>query len=102
MVFNCNLRDLKTKVNNAPQPLVLKSYVLGWIDKCLKDGIPKNKKEEKCISKDSKGSKSQAKEKKEPTEYNKFTGNCMKGCGKDNEPCSERMKECAIKWKNQK
>jgi len=95
--FNCNIRELKSKINNAPQPLVLKMYLLGWIDKCLKDGIPKNKKEAKCGNNDSKPKKKRA-----PSAYNIFIGNCMKGCGNETQVCSERMKSCAIEWKSNK
>lgn len=96
--FNCNLRDLKSKVNKAPQAEVLRMYVLGWIDKCLKDGIPKNKQEARAI----KGVSKEKKKKRAPSKYNIFIGGCMKGCGKETEPCTDRMKSCAIKWKQEK
>ena len=96
--FNCNLRDFKAKVNKAPKAIVLRMYVLGWIDKCLKDGIPKNKKEAKELS----GGSSKPKKKRAPRAYNIFIGKCMKGCGNETQPCAERMKSCAVEWKSKK
>lgn len=105
--LECNLREFKQKVENAPQPLVLKAYVLGWADKCLGDVLPKNKTELKKFRSFEKSggetaSKSTKKKKKRaPSEYNKFISKCMAGCG-DERPCSEQMKVCAAEWKKQK
>lgn len=88
--INCSLADFKRKVENAPQMLVLKGYVSGWIDKCLK-----NNPDNKGVTKTQKG-------KRAPSAYNIFIGKCMKGCGNDTQPCAERMKSCAVEWKSQK
>lgn len=96
--FKCNIRDLKSKINKAPQATVLRMYMLGWIDKCLKDGIPKNAKEAKCKT----TSDGKPKKKRAPSAYNIFIGKCMKGCGNETQVCSERMKSCAIEWKSKK
>ena len=94
MNFNCNLREFNQKVENAANLPVLKMYVAGWSKKCLKNGIPKNKKEARRTTK--------TKTKRKPSAYNQFIGTCMKGCGNSTQPCSDRMKECAVEWKQQR
>lgn len=97
--LDCNLRDFKQKVEKAPQPIVLKSYVLGWADKCLKNRIPKNKKEAKSLSSETKNDK--PKKERAPSKYNLHMKECIPRMKEKNPNIehTEVFKMCATEYK---
>jgi hypothetical protein len=82
----CDLADLRAKVEHAPQIDILRAYVLKVMDSC---DLTLGKPEKGAAKKESKG-------KRKPTERATFMGTCMRSPAKGGQ--GKPMKDCSAEW----